>query len=74
MLRRVVSRCEGGRLEIVLDDEIRQAPTIRARIANRGIIEGGFTRREAERTVQYIRQGPLPFTMTKESERFAEEP
>jgi hypothetical protein len=62
------------RLAIVLDDEIRQAPTIRARIANQGIIDGGFTRREAERTVQYIRQGPLPFTMTKESERFTGEP
>ncbi len=57
------------RLAIVLDDTVISAPTIRARITDSGIIEGQFTREEANDLSITLRAGALPAPVVVEEER-----
>jgi SecD/SecF fusion protein len=50
-------------LAVVLDEQIRSAPTINARISGNGIIEGNFTPVEVDRLVNILRAGALPATL-----------
>ncbi|NJL92406.1 MAG: protein translocase subunit SecD [Anaerolineae bacterium] len=50
----------GQPMAIVLDGEVISAPTINARISGSGIIEGGFSRAEAEALAIQLRYGALP--------------
>lgn len=59
----------GTGLAIVLDGQVRSAPTIRARIADSGIIEGSFTRQEVEDLSTVLRSGALPAGITYLEER-----
>ncbi len=59
----------GKGLAIVLDGQVRSAPTIRARISDSGIIEGSFTRQEVEDLSTVLRSGALPAGITYLEER-----
>ncbi len=59
----------GRRLAILLDEEIISAPVIRARIAESGIIEGGFTVETANELAILLRAGALPAELTVLEER-----
>jgi preprotein translocase subunit SecD len=59
----------GRGLAIVLDGRIVSAPVINARITDAGIIEGGFTQREAEDLATVLRSGALPAGITILEER-----
>jgi preprotein translocase subunit SecD len=59
----------GSRLAIVLDGRVVSAPTINARISDSGIIEGGFTREQAQDLAIMLRSGPLPARLTVVDER-----
>jgi len=48
------------RLVIVLDKKVISAPVIRAQISDTGIIEGNFTRKEADTLALLLRSGSLP--------------
>jgi preprotein translocase subunit SecD len=50
----------GERLAIVLNNEIKSAPTIEGRIADTGQITGAFTKRQAEDLALVLRSGALP--------------
>jgi preprotein translocase subunit SecD len=50
----------GSPLAIVLDGKVVSAPVIRARIEGEGILEGNFTKAEAEELAILLRSGPLP--------------
>ena len=60
MFSRTTERHIGERLAIVLDSTVFSAPVIRARIEDEGIIEGGFTSREADDLALLLRSGALP--------------
>ena len=47
-------------MAILLDDEVYSAPNIRGRIANRGQIEGRFSREEAAELARTLQAGSLP--------------
>jgi len=59
----------GKGLAIVLDGKVVSAPNIRSRIADSGIIEGGFTRQEGEDLSTVLRSGALPAGITYLEER-----
>ncbi|MFQ5526656.1 MAG: protein translocase subunit SecD [Thermoanaerobaculia bacterium] len=59
----------GRGLAIVLDGKVRSAPTIRAKISDQGIIEGGFTRQEVEDLSTVLKSGALPAAITYLEER-----
>ncbi len=59
----------GRGLAIVLDGKIVSAPVINARITDAGVIEGGFTQREAEDLSTVLRSGALPAGITTLEER-----
>ncbi len=59
----------GRNLAIVLDGQVRSAPRINSRIADQGMIEGGFTRQEAEDLSTVLRSGALPAGITYLEER-----
>ncbi|MEW5693034.1 MAG: protein translocase subunit SecD [Candidatus Hydrogenedentota bacterium] len=56
-------------LAIVLDNKVVSAPTIRAGIRERGIIEGNFTEEEAKDLAIKLRAGALPAPMKISEER-----
>lgn len=51
---------KGERLVIVLDKKVISAPNIGAQIGDSGIIQGGFTQKEAETLAMLLRSGALP--------------
>jgi preprotein translocase subunit SecD len=59
----------GSQLALVLDGQVVSAPTINARISESGIIEGGFTREQAQDLAIMLRSGPLPARLTVVDER-----
>lgn len=56
-------------LAIILDDNVYSAPSIRARITNRGMIEGQFTADEAADLAVILRAGSLSVPVVIEEER-----
>ena len=59
----------GKGLAIVLDGKVASAPNIRSRIADSGLIEGGFTPQEVEDLSTVLRSGALPAGITYLEER-----
>ncbi len=59
----------GRGLAIVLDGRVRSTPTIRAKIGDSGIIEGGFSRQEVEDLSTVLKSGALPAAITYLEER-----
>ena len=53
----------GERLAIVLDNVVRSAPVIQARIESEGIINGSFTDQEAADLALLLRSGALPASL-----------
>ncbi|HYP27511.1 MAG TPA: protein translocase subunit SecD [Blastocatellia bacterium] len=50
----------GNNLAIVLNNEVKSAPTINSQITDRGQITGGFTKQSAEDLALTLRSGALP--------------
>jgi preprotein translocase subunit SecD len=59
----------GRRLAAVIDGQVVTAPVIQARIGQRGVIEGRFTRLEAADLSVKLRSGALPIPLVIEEER-----
>jgi len=59
----------GDRLAIVLEGVVRSAPVIRAKIYDRGQIEGSFSPEEATDLAIVLRAGSLPVNIKIEEER-----
>ncbi len=59
----------GRQLAIILDDNVYSAPSIRARISTRGMIEGRFTADEAADLAVILRAGSLSVPVVIEEER-----
>ncbi len=59
----------GRGLAIVLDGRVISAPTIQARITDRGLIHGSFTVQEVQDLVTVLRSGALPAGLTSLTER-----
>jgi len=70
---RIFSRITGDninqRLAIVLEDKVKSAPVIRARIFDRGVIEGNFKLEESRDLALVLRAGALPVSIKVEEER-----
>jgi len=54
----------GSYLAIVLNKEVQTAPVIKGEMTDQGVIEGHFTREEAESIALDLNSGYLPATMT----------
>lgn len=59
----------GRQLAIILDENVYSAPSIRARISQRGMIEGRFTADEAADLAVILRAGSLSVPVVIEEER-----
>lgn len=59
----------GNLLAIVLNDQIKSAPSIRSRISDSGEISGNFTKQEAEDLGLVLRSGALPAKVVYLEER-----
>jgi preprotein translocase subunit SecD len=59
----------GRRLAIVLDNKVVEAPNIKNKIENEGIIEGNFTAQSANDLSLVLRSGSLPASLTTLEER-----
>ncbi len=59
----------GRQLAIILDENVYSAPSIRARISTRGMIEGRFTAEEAADLAVILRAGSLSVPVVIEEER-----
>jgi preprotein translocase subunit SecD len=59
----------GSGLAIVLDGRIVEAPVIRTRITDSGLIEGSFTQKQVEDLSTLLRSGALPASITYLEER-----
>ncbi|MCI0490642.1 MAG: protein translocase subunit SecD, partial [Blastocatellia bacterium] len=59
----------GDNLAIVLNNEVKSAPTIQGRITDRGQITGNFTKRSAEDLALVLRSGALPARVVYIEER-----
>jgi preprotein translocase subunit SecD len=59
----------GRQLAIVLNDEIKSAPSIRSEIGDTGQIEGNFSQQEAEDLGLVLRSGALPAKVVYREER-----
>jgi len=59
----------GHQLAIVLNDEIKSAPSIKSAIRESGVIEGNFTQQEAEDLGLVLRSGALPARIVYLEER-----
>jgi preprotein translocase subunit SecD len=59
----------GRRLAIVLDNKVMEAPNIKNKIENEGIIEGNFTPQSANDLALVLRSGSLPASLTPLEER-----
>jgi preprotein translocase subunit SecD len=60
VFRRATEANIGSGIAIVIDGEVISAPRIQARIDDEGIIEGGFSEREAQDLALLLGSGPLP--------------
>jgi len=56
----VTGKNVGERLAIVLNNEVKSAPTIQSQISDNGQITGSFTQRQAEDLALVLRSGALP--------------
>lgn len=63
------SKNVGNLLAIVLNDQIKSAPSIRDRISDSGEIEGNFTREQADDLGLVLRSGALPAKIVYLEER-----
>lgn len=61
----------GSPLAFVLDGKVVSAPTIRARIEDKGILERNFTEAEADELAALLRAGPLPAPVRLGSESYS---
>jgi preprotein translocase subunit SecD len=59
----------GDNLAIVMNNEVRSAPTINSQITDRGQITGGFTQQSAEDLALVLRSGALPAKVNYIEER-----
>jgi preprotein translocase subunit SecD len=59
----------GNRLAIILDNQVRSAPTIQSRIEDSGRITGASTQQEASDLALVLRAGSLPAGIRYEEER-----
>lgn len=59
----------GNLLAIVLNDQIKSAPSIRSQISDNGVIEGNFTQQEADDLGLVLRSGALPAKIVYLEER-----
>ncbi|HWQ32247.1 MAG TPA: protein translocase subunit SecD [Blastocatellia bacterium] len=59
----------GNLLAIVLNDQIKSAPSIKSQISDNGVIEGSFTQQEAEDLGLVLRSGALPAKIVYLEER-----
>jgi preprotein translocase subunit SecD len=59
----------GNLLAIVLNDEIKSAPSIKSAISDSGVIEGSFTQQESEDLGLVLRSGALPAQIVYLEER-----
>ena len=59
----------GSGLAIVLDGRIVEAPVIKQRISDQGVIEGRFSQRQVEDLSTVLRSGALPASITYLEER-----
>ncbi len=59
----------GDQLAIVLNNEVKSAPTINSQITDRGTITGGFTKQSAEDLALTLRSGALPAKVNYIEER-----
>ncbi|MFN7948595.1 MAG: protein translocase subunit SecD [Blastocatellia bacterium] len=59
----------GNLLAIVLNDQIKSAPSIKSQISDNGVIEGSFTQQEAEDLGLVLRSGALPAKLVYLEER-----
>jgi preprotein translocase subunit SecD len=58
-----------SRLAIILNDEVKSAPTIQSRISDRGEITGNFNKQTAEDLALVLRSGALPAGLVYLEER-----
>ena len=63
------SKNVGNLLAIVLNDEIKSAPSIKNTIRDQGVIEGSFTQQQAEDLGLVLRSGALPAKIVYLEER-----
>jgi preprotein translocase subunit SecD len=59
----------GEYLAVVLNDEVKSAPTIRGQIFDSGLIEGRFTQQSAEDLAVTLKSGALPAEIQYQEER-----
>jgi preprotein translocase subunit SecD len=62
----------GHRMAIVLDEQVRSAPTIDSRITSDGRITGSFTQQETQDLALILNSGALAAPVTVIGERFIE--
>lgn len=55
-----------SQLAVVLDNQIRSAPNLQARISGNGVISGNFTKEEINDLVRILDAGQLPYALEKE--------
>ncbi|MFW6132811.1 MAG: protein translocase subunit SecD [Planctomycetota bacterium] len=60
LFSRLTSAHKGKQMAVMVDDVVYSAPRIKATISREGIIEGSFTRAEAEDLARTLRAGSLP--------------
>ncbi len=65
----VTGKHVGDYLAIVMNNEVRSAPSINSQITDRGQITGGFTQQSAEDLALVLRSGALPAKVTYIEER-----
>lgn len=65
----VTGKNVGERLAIVLNNEVKSAPTIQSQISDSGQITGSFTQRQAEDLSLVLRSGALPARVVYLEER-----
>ena len=51
---------------VILDNRIRSAPNLNARISTNGVITGNFSRQEVDELVHILDAGQLPFALKKQ--------
>jgi preprotein translocase subunit SecD len=69
LFEELTEKNRGKQLAIILDENVYSAPSIRARISTRGMIEGRFTADEAADLAVILRAGSLSVPVVIEEER-----